>query len=372
LQNDFGMKIFSILAALATVLPALTAGPVYRIEDLGSLGGSQMSGMAINQLGQVAGYGLDALGTLRAFSSSNSLTDITPMWASTASASGLTASGQIVGSTFVTGHSQATLWSNGTAQVIGGLGGPDSYAMAINDGNQIAGMATTPQGQGRAVIYSNGGVQDVSLPGSSWASAYGINASGAIAGYAMNANGVFQAYTWSPAGGYTSLGTLGGRDSYAFGINNQGQVAGNSNVSNGYAHAFIYDGTGLHDLGTLGGSSSYAYGINDAGSVVGYSSLATAQAHAFILVGGILFDLNSLVSNLTGWELTQAYAINNSGQLTGTGLFEGVEHAFRLDPASLLAGDAVATPEPATYMMMLAGSLLLIGGSWLKRRSERC
>ncbi len=362
------MKVLSVLAALATLTPVMLAGPVYRIEDLGTLGGSQMSGMAINQFGQVAGSGLDALGTLHAFSSMNGLTDITPVWASTASASGLNGSGQIVGTTFATGHSQATLWSNGTAQAVGGLGGPDSYALAINGSSQIAGMATNAQGQGRAVIYTNGTIQDVGLPGSTWSSAYGINAAGAITGYAMNANGQFQAYTWSAAGGFTTLGTLGGRNSYASGINNLGQVAGSSNAADGYSHAFFFDGTTMHDIGTLGGNSSYAYGINDAGSVVGYSSLATGQPHAFVVVGGILFDLNSLVSNLTGWELTQAYAINNAGQITGTGLFQGVEHAFRLDATVLATSEAMATPEPGTLTMLLVGSLLLIGGSFRRRR----
>src|ERR1017187_9817945 len=136
------MKILALLAATLATVPAINGAPLLQIDDLGSLGGSQMSGMAINQSGQVAGYGLDAFGDLRAFSSMSSPTDLTPAWASTASAYGINGAGQVAGTTFASGHSQATLWSNGTAQVIGGLGGPDSYATAINNQNQVAGMAT--------------------------------------------------------------------------------------------------------------------------------------------------------------------------------------------------------------------------------------
>lgn len=69
------------------------------------------------------------------------------------------------------------------------------------------------------------------------------------------------------------------------------------------------------------------------------------------------------MSNLTGWELTQAYAINNSGQITGTGLFQGVEHTFRLSSRTLVEGVALAAPEPGAFTMMLAGSVLLLCGS---------
>ena len=322
-QNVLGIKILPLLATLLTGALAAIAGPVLRIQDLGALGGSQMSGTAINQYGEVVGYGSDALGNLHAFSAANALTDITPVGAGDAAAYGVNGSGEVVGNALVNGNSQATLWSQGTVQTLGGLGGPNSYANAINNRSQAAGMATDASGQGRAVLYSNGGVQDVSLPGANWSSAYGINNTGTIAGYAMSSRGLSQAYTWSAAGGFTNLGTLGGANSYAFGINDAGQAVGNSSVSSGYSHAFIAYGQGLHDLGTLGGNSSYAYGINNAGSVVGYSWLPDeSQMHAFVYMGGVIMDLNSMVSNLTGWELTEAYGINDSGQITGSGLLD--------------------------------------------------
>ena len=362
------MKVLALLAACIVMATVVNAGPILRIEDLGTLGGSHMSGAAINAFGQVAGTGLDAQGYLRAFSAMNSPTDLTPVWATSASANGISSSGQVVGATYVNGNSQATLWSSGTAQQIGGLGGPDSYALAINDNQEIAGWATTPQGQGHAVMYSNGGVRDINLPAASSSSAYAIDSSGNIVGTAMVASGVFRAYTWSPVLGFTTLGTLGGASSRAFGMNDSGQVVGNSNTANGYAHAFLSDASGMRDLGTLGGQSSYAYGINNAGSVVGYASLGGVD-HAFLYSGGIMFDLNLVVSSLAGWELTAAYAINDSGQITGDGLFQGVEHVFRLDPGAGVQDSSIVAPEPDTNALVLIGAAVLIGGALLKRRT---
>lgn len=373
------MKRLAFLVASAAAIPILHGGPILRIEDLGTLGGSQMSGAAINASGQVAGTGTDAQGYLRAFSSTNGSTGVMPAGNLPASANGIGTSGQVVGATFVNGNTQATLWSDGIAQNIGGLGGPSSSALAINARNQIAGWSMTEDGAGHAVVYSGSGVEDVSLPGSIWSSAYAIDNSGAIAATALTGWGTFSAYTWSPALGYTSLGTLGGANSYASGMNDRGQVVGNSSAASGYSHAFLADNSGLHDLGTLGGQSSYAYGINNAGAVVGYATLGDGN-HAFLYLKGIMYDLNLLIPNLEEWDLTAAYAINDAGQITGTGILDGVEHAFRLDTApgriSMMSGSplgesvgqVIANPEPGTVGMVLIGVLLCAGG--IRRQSK--
>ncbi len=55
-----------------------------------------------------------------------------------------------------------------------------------------------------------------------------------------------------------------------------------------------------------------------------------------------MVDLNTLIGPASGWILNSANAINDLGQITGTGTFDGVNRAFLLTPV----------PEP--------GSLLLI------------
>lgn len=66
----------------------------------------------------------------------------------------------------------------------------------------------------------------------------------------------------------------------------------------------------ITDLGTLGGSSSQAYGINDKGQVVG-SSFFSGGERAFLWEKGTMQNLGSLGGN--SW----AYDINNAGQVVG-------------------------------------------------------
>jgi probable HAF family extracellular repeat protein len=161
------------------------------------------------------------------------------------------------------------------------------------------------------------------------------------------------------------LGTLPGySSSFAAGINAAGQVVGYSdtNFSISY-HAFLYSGGIMTDLGTLGGPFSFAGGINDAGQIVGYSATAgnpnafpwcspACNYDAFLYSGGIMTDLNSLLPANSGWQLEFATAINNSGQIAGTGFINGQQHAYLLDTAS--------TPEPTSLALLGAGAALLI------------
>lgn len=154
------------------------------------------------------------------------------------------------------------------------------------------------------------------------------------------------------------LGTLGGRWSGALAINESGQVAGWSDITGSTgSHAFLYRDGVMQDMGTLGGTRSMAYGINANGQVVGRSYLAGSTTwHAFLYSGGAMLDLNDLVAADSGWRLSEARAINDLGQIIGTGTNPaGQRHAFLLTPV----------PEPATL------SLLAIGGLAVKWRPKR-
>ena len=277
-----------------------------------------------------------------------------------AAASALNSEGIIAGTQYVNGEAYATRWVHGSPQILGGAG---SYATGINEGGQITGM-TTVNGQGHAFVTTPGGaILDMGVPaGGSWSSGYGVNASGQVAGYGLT-GGHLRAFVWSAQTGYVTIGTFGGQNSYAMALNDAGVVAGHAQTSSGYLHAFTSSGAALHDLGTLGGGSSYAYGINPQGDVVGSSWLAGGSTtHAF-LYEGVMLDLNSLIDPTSGWVLTQAYAINANGQIAGSGLFQGVEHGFRLDlmPGQISGSSEVSlaeVPEPSTWMIGLLVSTL--------------
>jgi uncharacterized delta-60 repeat protein len=74
----------------------------------------------------------------------------------------------------------------------------------------------------------------------------------------------------------------------------------------------------IYNLGTLGGTSSQAYAINNAGQVTGVSSLAgDASSHAFLYTGtpgsgGMMHDLGTL-----GGTNSWAWDVNDNGQIVG-------------------------------------------------------
>jgi hypothetical protein len=147
------------------------------------------------------------------------------------------------------------------------------------------------------------------------------------------------------------LGTLGGDEGIASAINAFGQVIGHAGVTTDVSHAFIVIRTNgnwktpsferhttnylMYDMGTLG-DADYAepLAINDAGFVVGSSEYEQGNANrrAFISYGEELIDLNSLVDTNTGWTLTYATDVNNSGQICGYGQLSNVTRAFLLTP----------------------------------------
>jgi len=66
--------------------------------------------------------------------------------------------------------------------------------------------------------------------------------------------------------------------------------------------------------------------------VVGTSSQGFVTAHGFIYQNGVTQSLDSLISHTTGWQITQAYGINNQGQIIALGTNAGVQRALLLKP----------------------------------------
>lgn len=330
------------------LLPAclLTASPIYRVVDLGSLGG-QSSAAAVNSSGQAAGWSLTPSLLIQAMTSAGGAQANALDPANQGQAFGINDAGHSVGIRFDE-YSQpvATQWlSDGTAV---DLGAAQSYAMAINEGGAAVGSQS-----GHAVRFTNSGSSDIRVD-APWSAAYGINSGGEVTGTAQRSDGAFRAFVATAGDDVTMLGTLGGRSSYGNAINDAGLIAGAASTVSGYLHAFLWSNGGMQDLGTLTGSAnSSAYGINEHGQVVGYSQAAGGASHATLWQNGSLRDLNELIATDSGWLLVEARAVNDGGQIVGFGIFNGEQRAFRLDP--LESPDASAVPEPGAIAMLLLG-----------------
>ena len=246
------------------------------MRDLGTLaGGDFSSAFAVNDSGLAVGTSNTAT-QMHAFSwtAAGGMKDLGTLAGTDASqAYGVNNQGQIAGSS----GTHAVIFSGGSIQDLGTLGGPASEARSINNLGQVAGMADTADGHTHAFLWTSGTMQDLgTLPGDSDSRAGHVNDSGMVVGASQGSGGT-RAFFWSTAGGMEAIPTLnGGAYSEAFGVNNQGQVVGESDSSLG-ARAFVWThNAGIIDLNSVvtGLPSnvvlSGAFSINDKGEIVAF------------------------------------------------------------------------------------------------------
>jgi probable HAF family extracellular repeat protein len=143
-------------------------------------------------------------------------------------------------------------------------------------------------------------------------------------------------------------------------VNSHNWVGGWSRETlKGARHAFLYQGQEMQDLGTLGGSESVALDLNDDGVVVGWANTSTGTRHAFIYRNGTMADLNDAVAPGSGWVLEEAVAINAYGQIAGNGTYEGVAHAFLLNPEGIGFAPGITSQPSGSGIYPIGSSLTL-------------
>ncbi|MBD1930619.1 MULTISPECIES: CHAT domain-containing protein [Cyanophyceae] len=331
-------------------------------------------------------------------SSSYSITNLgTLPGGNLSNASDINNNGQVVGvSNIANGNSSGVVWQNGTIQNLGTLPGNDfSSANAINDAGVAVGNSGTFSSNLNAVVWQNGAIQNIAsnsvqandinnlaqvvgitnlngnnqaflwqngaiqnlgtLPGNDFSSANAINNNGQIVGSSGTVSSGSQAVLWQN-GIIQNLGTLpGGNFSNAYGINDAGFAVGDSQAANGNSQAVLWR-NGAIALGTLPGDNfSRANDINNIGQVVGSSEGANQNTRAFLWQNGIISDLNNLISPSSGWDFLQtAAAVNDIGQIVGTGFIGGQSRAFLLTP---LTSSSLASPGSITV-----GNIFTPGG----------
>ena len=348
-----------IAAALTAVAsPQIAAQGAGTYIDLGTLGGTRTTPIAINDLGEVVGLSSIA--------------------------------GDLVQRPF--------LWINGSMQELDLLPGHTSgHARAINNRQQVVGMSIPPGIFGffdsRAVLWENGSVIDLNTPATAGAgvvlaAALGINDAGQIVGYGFKPGLVQFAFLWD-RGVVTELETLGGGNAAAASINSFGQIAGLAATSGGVSHAVTWTNGVIKDLGGGGGGSAgfnVANALNDFGEAAGSWVTAggvipmfwdaagtpvplpmigtdgsafdinnirqiagTSSGAAVVWQEGAALDLDNLASVPAGGSLAAATAINNVGQVVGW--------------TDALRGFLVQLPVPAAAVAAAIGSLVTDAGT---------
>jgi len=333
----------------------LEAGPIYSLQNLGSIGSGAGAVTAINSSGTVVGFVTNATGNQTPVAFNGSAQVLSSQ--AQGQANGINSTGTVVGTYSPNNQSPSVAeWSNGQMTNLGITG----YGTAINDSGQIAGAYQTATGDLHAFTLAPGGkLVDLGTLGGTWSSAYAINASGQIAGTSTLATGAYNAF-FDTGSQMTDLGTLGGRNSYGLAMNDLGEVVGNAQTSQQLSNAFAWINGKMTDLGTLGGSQSYAYGVNDSGTIVGYSWITGNTAtNGFIVVNGVMIDLNSLLPAGSGWTIDAAYAINNAGDIAAIGTYDGQQYAVELIPGF---GDFAVAAVPEPEMLLLTGIGLIVVG----------
>jgi probable HAF family extracellular repeat protein len=301
----------------------------YEVAKLPSLGGTQSRGMAINAQGWVAGWSQRPDGTRR-----------------------------------------AALWRDGSATLLGTLGGPSSTVPwpGLNDAGMIVGISQTaavdPLDEDwscelgdfllettnlicRGFVWENGVMRELPTLGGHHGFAAGVNNRGQIVGWAetpvrdptcsATATQVlqFRAVIWEPKSG--SQGKVKTRElrpfeddstSAATAINDNGQVVGISGDCDqavgrlSARHAVLWDKNGKPtEIPNLGGTAWHTpMDINQQGDVVGFSNPAEPGdpefiSRAFLWINGAAEAEDLKV--LDGDAFSEAFAINSRRQVVG-------------------------------------------------------
>jgi probable HAF family extracellular repeat protein len=368
-----------LLAAigLATCIACATAqaAPRYTLELLADLPGGNITsqGMALNASGLVAGQSAAADGYYATQWAAPSRLPVSlgdlPGGSVSSMVYGINDLGTTVGTAYGVGGLRGfRLSSGGTMQELSDLTGGSnaSAALAVNNAGVAVGYSysTTSGSNPVAVIWSSGatGLELGDLPGGSYNSeARAINQAGVVAGVGTSATGK-HAFLWTAEGGMVELPNLGGSTwGQANGINDGAWVVGYSlaaGTGGSYYHAALWRNGLVLDLGG-GDFHSFANDINNLGEVVG----SFDNRAVFWTADQQRFDLAGLVDDLPGaMVLSNAMALNDAGQITGWAVnAAGNRVGYLLTPVS-------AVPEPAAWVLVLAG--VLVAGPRL-RRSRR-
>jgi len=367
------MKTISTLALAALAASSFAFDLTYSVTQIGVLPGMQDSIVrGLNDHGDVVGYSYSAFGqTKQAFryTASGGMQGLGTLGGPNGYALAINNAGNIAGYSDTTTPDRrvATLWTadNSVHSLGVPTGGYRSLVSGINNRDEAVGAfedisGTTPT----ACLLSLYGRESLgSLEAGYFSAAHSINDHGMVAGWGGTSAGI-SSFLWTRENGMQILPSVAGNKvSYAVDVNNSGEAvgyyAGNWDEP-GYAY-FYGPSVGQINFGAF---ASNAAAINDSGVVVGTRATQDGDRAFSWTQSGAFVDLTSLLdANGQGWTVSEAIDINASGQILASGWF-GTGQSGYYAPV-LLTPNVAPVPEPASL------AALGLGAAAMLRRRKR-
>lgn len=366
-----GLTAALLLIRPAHIMVGADTAP-YTIVDLGTSNGAVPVVTGINASGQVSGYATDTQGNTRAvrYSAPGGWALVPGLESITSIANAINSHGDLTGYAITSAGLRAFRYVDGAGvEFIDPLaGGSYTVGMGINASGEVVGYGDTADAT-RAFRAAPGlPAQQVADLGGAFALGCGINDAGQVVGMGYNAGFVQHAFRAEPDGRVLEVPGFNGAagTSTACGIDANGRLAGQATVSDGSFHAFLFSGA-LTNLDTFGAPASTAVAVASGASVGSFTAPdGSSRAFLYTPAAGSV-DLNTMLAADSGWTLTDARAINASGQIAGAGMLNGVMRVFLATPpapsdtkaptiVSLSASPSVIWP-PAHQMVSVTVSV---------------
>jgi uncharacterized repeat protein (TIGR01451 family) len=356
-------RLLPALAAAGFLWPLapVLAQPAYTIEALDLLTGTdeaQVNGL--NATGTVVG-GTKATGSAfeaaRWATGSTAATDLASLIGQAASvATAVNGPGQFTLQAIAPGFSlySAHFWNGTTLTNLGSIpgaslpsAGPISISKGMNDSGQVVGYSVSSVVSYHGFSWQGGAMTELAGPPGcgSW-EAYDVNSTGQIVGRGVNGTCGFdgQGLIWASASDSAVVlnDVLAGAGlppravgiRFAFSINDAGTVLAQEAVASKPRCLLITaNPVAVVDLGVLSSDPANAGcipgAVNNLGEAVAYEQAAVSgnpdTKTALLWSGNTLYDLETLLDATaqTAWDLETAVAINDSGTVTGLGMFNG-------------------------------------------------
>jgi hypothetical protein len=295
---------------------------------------------------------------------------------------GVNNAGDFVGAAGYNGPNQGFVNIGGTVTEFYGSGTDNTYALGINNNDEVVGQFFDSSNNSHCFDRSSTGtITEIVYPGAVQTACTSINDSGVIVGWYENSSNQFYSFT-DNAGVFTSLdfisidginnaGTMvgyylgpgaPGGEAYGYlasphamksfstitipksqstsiiGVNNSNVLVGQYTNGSGQTHGMMLSGgkvTNIDDPKAQTGTT-FCYGVNTAGTIVGVYTTSTNMTQGFMDSGGTFTDIGPV-----GNVYSEAININDSGIIAGTYVdSSNVYHGFTYNGSTYTVIDA--------------------------------